>query len=138
MQWADISFAPPSRTLRQFAGLWLLFFIGLACWHGFVTGNRTTAIVFAALALAVGPLGLVRPQTIRLLFVGSMILTFPIGWVVSRILLAFLFYGVFTPVGLVFKLLGRDSLARRYQPNKDTYWAPKVLTTDARSYFRQF
>src|SRR5262249_49494445 len=108
------------------------------CWHGFVTGNRTAAIVFAVLALAVGPLGLFRPQAIRLLFVGLMILTFPIGWVVSRILLAFLFYVVFTPVGLVFKLLGRDPLSRRRQPNKDTYWAPKVVATDARSYFRQF
>src|SRR5262245_26479209 len=101
MQWSDISFAPPSRILRQFAGLWLIFFGGLACWQGFLEGNQTAALVLAALALAVGPLGLLRPQAVRPLFVAWMVLAFPIGWAVSRVLLAFLYYGIFTPVGLV-------------------------------------
>jgi hypothetical protein len=138
MQWSDISFAPNSRTLRQFAGLWLLCFVGLACWEGFGKGNPTAALVLAALALTVGPLGLLWPQAVRPLFVGWMVLAFPIGWTVSQVLLALLFYGVFTPVGLVLKLAGRDSLARRYRPDKDTYWEPKAVPADVRSYFRQF
>jgi hypothetical protein len=138
MQWSDISFAPRSRTLRQFAGLWLLCFAGLACWEGFRKDNPTAALVFAALALTVGPLGLLWPQAVRPLFVGWMVLAFPIGWTVSQVLLALLFYVVFTPVGLVLKLVGRDSLCRRYRPDKDTYWAPKTAPSDARSYFRQF
>ena len=34
MQWSDIQFDPPRKTLRQFAGLWLVFFGGLALWQG--------------------------------------------------------------------------------------------------------
>ena len=33
MHWSDIQFDPPRKVLRQFAGLWLLFFGGLALWE---------------------------------------------------------------------------------------------------------
>ncbi len=138
MQWSDISFAPPSRTLRQFAGMWTLFFGGLACWQGLVRDNTTVAWILAGLALAVGPLGLIKPQAIRLVFVGAMLLAFPIGWLVSRVILALIFYGLITPVGLVLRLTRRDPLCRGYRPDLESYWQPKPMPTDVRSYFRQF
>ena len=39
-----------------------------------------------------------------------MVLAFPIGWTVSQVILAVMFYGLFTPIGLVFRLIGRDPL----------------------------
>src|SRR5687768_8935989 len=105
MRWSDIPFDPSPRMLRQFAGLWIVFFGGLACWHGFVRGNTTVALVLGALAVTLGPLGLVLPRALRPVFVGWMILVLPIGWVVSHVLLAVLFYGLFTPLALVFRLI---------------------------------
>lgn len=137
MQWSDISFQPPTRTLRQFAGLWVAFFGGLACWHGLVKERPVVGLILAGLAVTIGPLGLVKPQAIRPIFVGWMVAVFPIGWVVSRVLLALLFYGLFTPVGLLFRLIGRDVLNRRRQPELPTYWAPKPAAADVRSYYRQ-
>ena len=61
----------------------------------------------------------------------------PVGVVVSRVLLGVLFFGLFTPVGLVFKLIGRDALARQYKPEQTSYWEPKPGTTDIRGYLRQ-
>lgn len=136
MQWSDIAFAPPARMLRQFAGLWILFFGGLACWQGIVSGNTTLAWVFAVLAVSIGPLGLWKPQAVRPIFVTWMVLAFPVGWVVSRLTLACLFYGLFTPISLLFKLTGRDVLARSPRPGQATYWAPKTMSSDLRSYFR--
>jgi Saxitoxin biosynthesis operon protein SxtJ len=138
MKWSDISFAPASRTLRQFAALWLVFFSGLALWQGLVREHTVTGLIFAGLAVAVGPLGLVQPQAIRWVFVAAQLVTFPIGWVVSRVILALLFYGMFTPVSLVFRLLGRDALGKQRKPNQQTYWAPKPAAANARGYFRQF
>ena len=40
-----------------------------------------------------------------------MIVAFPIGWAVSHIMLAALFYGLFTPVALVFRTIGRTHCA---------------------------
>src|SRR5262249_55930164 len=138
MQWSDIPFAPSSRTLRQFAGLWVVFFGGLAAWNGWVRDHHTLALVFLAVAVAVGPLGLVWPQAIRWVYMGWLVLVFPIGWLVSQVILAGLFYGVITPIGLVFKLMGRDVLCRRPCADRDTYWTPKPAAPDAGSYFRQF
>src|SRR5262245_19424406 len=103
MHWSDINFAPPQRVLRQFAGLWLIFFGLLACWQGFLEDNLSLALAFAAAAALVGALGLVRPQAVRPIFVGWMVLAFPIGWTISHLLLALLFYGLFTPLGLLFR-----------------------------------
>jgi len=94
-------------------------------------------LALLALALVIGPLGLIRPRTIRPIYVGWMVLAFPIGWLVSCILLAIVYYGVFTPIALALGLLGRDALRRR--PRKTgTYWQPKRPVTDVRRYFRQF
>jgi Saxitoxin biosynthesis operon protein SxtJ len=138
VQWSDISFAPSDRTLRQFAVLWVLFFGGIACWKGVADGRVDVAIPLAALALFVGVIGLTKPSRIRFLYVGWMISAFPIGWTLSHVLLAILFYGIFTPLALLFKLLGRDALERRPQSNRETYWTTKRGPADLRNYLRQF
>ena len=44
MHWSDIQFDPPRKTLRQFAGLWLVFFGGMALWQGLVRGHAGSAL----------------------------------------------------------------------------------------------
>src|SRR5262245_25681388 len=138
MQWSQINFNPAARTLRRFAGLSILFFGSLAGWQGFLHGWTTAAILLAVVAVLVGALGLIRPQAIRWIYVSWMIATYPIGWVTSQVILAAMFFGVITPVALYFRLLGRDALHRRRQPQNATYWAPKPTANDAASYLRQF
>jgi Saxitoxin biosynthesis operon protein SxtJ len=138
MRWSDIQFDPPRSTLRQFAGLWLACFGGLALWHALARGHVWLGLALAALALTIGTLGLARPEWVRLIYVGWMLMAFPIGWTVSQIMLALIFFGLFTPIGLMFRLFGRDPLCRARQPSLETYWAPKPTPTDLRRYFKQF
>jgi len=137
MQWSDITSPASSRTLRQFAGLWLLVFGALAgwrVWHG-DTGAVTLAVVIAA--LIVGIAGLIRPSAIRWIFTASMIVTFPIGWTVSKLVLAVLFYLLFTPIALVFRLMGRDALQLRRR-RSGSYWAPYPGSRRPEDYFRTY
>jgi hypothetical protein len=138
MQWSDISFTPSKRTLRNFSGLWTAFFGGMACWQYFQRGRPGVALALGGLALAVGLLGLVRPPAVRWIYVGWMVVAFPIGWTVSRVLLAVVFYGVFTPLGLLLRLAGRDPLALRPAVDRPTYWEPKPAAAGPGSYLRQF
>jgi hypothetical protein len=138
MHWSEIQFDPPSRVLRQFAGLWVVFFLGLAAWQGAVRDRTHLAYALAALALSVGPLGLFEPRFIRPVYVAWMVLAFPIGWVVSRLILGLLFFGIVTPVGLVLRLTGRDPLLLRPVRGADSYWRARSATHDVRRYFRQF
>lgn len=124
------------RVLRQFAGLWLLFLGSVACYQQLVHERTNVALICAGLAV-LGPLGVIWPRIIRPVFVTLMAITYPIGWVVSHILLGLLFYGVFTPVALFFRLIGRDALGRQRSASQATYWTPKPMATDLRSYLRQ-
>ena len=92
-----------TSTLRQFAGLCLLIFGGLAGWEYVGRDHQRLALLFAGLAVVLGCGGLAWPRGIRPVFVTAMALTMPIGMVVSRVLLGVLFFGLFTPVGLFFK-----------------------------------
>ena len=138
MQWSDIPFRPKTKELRQFAGLSLLVFGGLAAWRYWSRGFDNIVAALAVLALAIGPIGLVKPNLIRWIYVGWMIVAFPIGWTVSRIMMGILFYGIFTPIALWFRLIGRDPLDRRLEPGRASYWTPKPAPVSVRSYFRQF
>jgi hypothetical protein len=138
MRWSDIQFHPDPRTLRQFAGLWLLFLGGLAAWKGFWQQQVLLGSALAVAAFTVGFIGLVSPARIRLVFVGATVLAFPIGWVVSHVILAFLFYGVLTPVGLIFALARRDPLLLRRKAVESSYWENKRSPSDPRAYFKQF
>jgi hypothetical protein len=137
VQWSDIDFRPSDRKLRQFAGLWLGFFLVLAAWQAY-RQHTAAAAILAALALTVGPLGLVLPRLVQPIFVGWTVLAFPIGWVVSNTILALLYFGLFTPVALVFRLVGRDALALRRRAGAATYWTPKPRPADVSRYLRPF
>lgn len=138
MKWSDIPFDTTHKTLRQFAGLWLVFLGGLALYWGTYRGYTTAGWILGVLALTVGPLGILLPQAIRPIWMASLIVTFPIGWVVSHTLLGVLYYGMFTPLSLIFRLIGRDALVRRRKPAGDTFWIVKPVVADVRRYYRQF
>jgi Saxitoxin biosynthesis operon protein SxtJ len=42
--------------------------------------------------------------------------------VVSPVVLGIMYFGVFTPIGLVMRIAGRDALSRRFEPAAPTYW----------------
>lgn len=138
MQWNDLPLNPTTRTLRQFAALWVLFFGGLAAWEGLYRQRPALGLVLGVLSLTVGPLGLWRPKWVRTIYVGWMIAAFPIGWAVSHVALAAVYFLVLTPLGLLSRALGRDRLSLRPTDGNRTNWAPLEEAIDVRRYFRQF
>lgn len=133
----EIPLHPSRPMLRQFAAIWLpLFAAMVGFWVGRATGRwdavRAGWVVTAALAAG----GLVWPPFVRPVFLGLIVLTFPIGWVVSHALLTAIFLFVFTPIGLVRRLLGHDALALRDRPDRISMWQASSATQEPRRYTR--
>ena len=89
------------------------------------------------MAVGVGVTGLLRPRAVRWIYTASMVVAFPIGWTVSRVALAVVFYVVVTPVAVLFRAIGRDELQLRRADPKSTYWKPKSRPESVREYLRQ-
>jgi Saxitoxin biosynthesis operon protein SxtJ len=138
MRWSDIQFTPSKKTLRQFAGLGVVFFGGAALWQAFIRGHNGLATSLGGLAALFGVAGLAQPESLRLIYIGWMILAFPIGWTVSLLMLIVIYYGLFTPIGILFRLIGRDALDRTKHAGATSYWVPKPAPDKLGRYFKQF
>jgi hypothetical protein len=129
---------PSPRELAWF-GLLLLIFCGvigaLARWRFDSPGAGNVLWIVGVVLCAVY---YALPFLRRWMFVGWMYIAFPIGWTISHILLLITYYLVFTPVGLIMRLTGRDPMNRRFEPDARTYWVEHNPGAEASRYFRQY
>ena len=77
------------------------------------------------------------PKVGRIAYLGVYLPTSIIGYVVSNIMLALMFFFVITPLAMIMRLMGKDVLQQRRQ-QQQSQWLPvkRVKTED--SYYRQF
>jgi len=137
MFWSEITARPTDRKLREFAAAGAAVCCGLAAWQ-VVSGNGWLAGGCLLAALVAGGIGIWMPRWLSLPFQFAMIVTFPLAWAMSLLVLALLFYGVITPLGLLFRLFGRDALHRQVHARHESYWQRKPTTADSRRYLRQY
>jgi hypothetical protein len=146
-QMVELNLRPDARTLRQFGWIALFGFGGLAllAWKGWLVfapleaGTRETlATGFLALAGISALFSLVWPKANLPIYVGLTVVAFPIGFVLSYVIMATLFYVVIAPVGLMLRVLGKDPMDRRFLPAAKTYWVDARPERPRESYFKQF
>ena len=143
----EMNLRPDERTLRQFGWIALVGFglLGTLAWFewlifSFGLGEARSAV--AGTLWALGGLAtlfsLVFPKGNLPIYVGLTIIAFPIGFVLSYVIMGTLFYVLITPVGILFKLTGRDVMKRRFDPEAETYWTEARSGRPREHYFKQF
>jgi hypothetical protein len=131
---------PEPRILRQFAWVSLIAFPLLA-W--LFRAQFGLPAAWACSIAALGPLVLgtelvgLRPVPL-LVFRFLVLVTFPIGLIVFPLLIGLIYYGMFTPMGLFFRLIGRDVLHLRPDPAARSYWHERGPPRPASSYFKLY
>jgi hypothetical protein len=117
------------KELRQFGVCGLLVLSLLAWWINFPW--------LAVAGLVLGALALLAPRALRPIYFAATLATAPVGMVLGELLLATIYFLVFTPLAIVFRLIGRDALRRRLDPNETTYWVPRAQPGTSLEYYRQ-
>ncbi|MBN1341214.1 MAG: hypothetical protein JXQ73_00965 [Phycisphaerae bacterium] len=139
MAMIDINWTPTRRDLRVF-GVIMLIGCGIV---GAVLRSYDLAAagkIVWAVGAGIGVLGLAAPPLVKPVYLLLTVVSWPIGYVVSHVVLAVFYYVIITGTGLIFRLVGRDPLQRKFEPGAPSYWQPKTLPDagNRERYFRQF
>ena len=144
----ETNWRPDRSQLRTFAILWLVAFSILGfvvAWRsGVLTGTAgpdaswRAPIAIWIVAAVVSGLGIASPEAIRPIYVAWMALAFPIGWAVGHAMLGLTYFGLFTVVAAIFRIIGRDAMTRTFDRDAPTYWIKRPPPRKAGDYFRQF
>ena len=68
---------------------------------------------------------LVLPRSLAQIHQGWMKVGHVLGWINARIIMGVIFFVLFTPFGLVMRLMGKDPMLRRFEPNLESYRVKK-------------
>jgi len=114
---------PQQSDLKKFSLIWSLIFLIVSIWPLFY-GNeiRLWAVV---IMFIFGAIAFLRPSLLNSFYkiwvkVGEFI-----GSIISKVIMAILFYGMFTPIALILRLLGKDLLGKKLDKNSSSYWVKR-------------
>jgi hypothetical protein len=136
----EIERNPPPEELRKFGLLWFPLFcaiLGTVLWRK--TGILPIGITLWCMAAPAIVLGALKPPWVRPIYLGLTYLTFPIGFVISHVMMALIYFGVMTPIGLMMRLAGKDPLRAKRTGDETSWWIERPEDDgEADKYFRQF
>jgi predicted membrane metal-binding protein len=124
-------------TDRSFGVTFAVIFALVAAWlywrgHRYALPALGVAGAFALVAATV-------PRILHPLNVVWMKFGFLLGMIVSPIVLGVIYLLLFVPVGLFFRMTGRDALKRKFDSGLNTYWIDRTPPgPDGKSFPRQF
>lgn len=128
---------PKIPTDRSFGFTFAVVF-GLAAAWLIWRGSRY-GVAVAAFAAGFALLGWLVPRVLHPLNVVWMRFGLLLNRIVSPIVLGVIFFGVFTPVSLLFRLIGRDALRRSFVADQASYWIDRSPPgPDGKSFPQQF
>jgi hypothetical protein len=143
-----VNWTPDQKQLRNFgiAGFFVFSLLGgLILWRksifGFALSDETaseTAIGLIIAAFVCTILSVMAPGLLRPFYLGLTLITLPIGLVLSPLVMGFLYFGVFTPLGIAMRLTGWDPLERKLEPHAASYWIKREVKRTPASYFNQY
>jgi len=147
MSMIKLDLNPEPRILRQFGYIALVGFGLLGCAALFEVlmfsgglGGAREPVAYSLIGLGVlsALFSLVAPKANKPIYVLMSVVTYPIGFVMSYVIMGLLYFGLFAPIAIVFRLIGRDAMARRYDRSAKTYWQAASSQSRSERYFKQF
>lgn len=135
---SQINTNPTAQVLRSFSRLWLPAFVVLVSVLLYRHLGQSWAIGAGGIGALVVLGCLLHSGMARLVFVGLLVITYPVGFIVSHLILAVLYFAILTPIGLCARLFGYDPMRRSFKEGQTSYWIERNNSRSSKSYFRQY
>lgn len=124
------------QDLRKFSWTVGGVFLAIGAYLAWRDSGWAPPLLWIGGTLAV--VGSIVPIAVKPFFYAWMSLAVVMGAVMTRVILGIFFFVVLTPVGLFFKLIGRDALQRKIDREAPTYWQRKEYPIADRTRFEKF
>lgn len=134
----EINKNPSAGDLKWFGLIFAFFFALIGTFIGWRFENWNITLIMSIIGGSVCVVFYAIPPLKQPIFVGWLYLTYPIGFVVSHVILAGTYYLVLTPIGLMMRLAGKDPMQRTLEPDAATYWEPRKKIAARKRYFKQY
>ncbi|MDD2679596.1 MAG: SxtJ family membrane protein [Candidatus Omnitrophica bacterium] len=123
-----------TKNLKKFGMTMGIAFLVIAIF--IIIRHKHSPLPVLIIALIFFIMGVVTPALLKPAYIAWMRFAYLLGWINTRLILVIIFYLVLTPIGLVMRLCGIDSLERKINKKAGSYWKKRELTKP--SYERQF
>lgn len=135
---SELNTRPTASDLRQFGLIFLggTAALGLVFWQVFDKDLHRAQFFFIA-GGAVMILSLIPPIG-RLLYIVWMAFGLTLGLITSPAIMFLLFLLLIVPVGIIFKITGRDLMRRKLDDKAESYWEDYPKADDPSRYVKQF
>ena len=61
-----------------------------------------------------------------------------VGQVITKFLLSIIFFIIITPIGVIMRVLGKDTLDKNIDKKKESYWVSRDVQDDISAYEKQY
>ena len=134
----DINKNPTPRELKVFGFLFAVVFALLGAMFWWCSGWHNAAMVVWYSAAFILVAYVLVPTVRKPIYLIWSYALYPIGYVITLVLMGVVYYLVITPTGLLMRLFGRDPLTRKFKPEASSYWIRRKEDASLDRYFRQF
>ncbi len=132
------------KRVRSFG--YLFAFIGIVLIPALIFWKRGEWTDFSSLSAVIGLVmgleGRFDPKTLRPLYIGWMKLAMILNWIMTRLIISFVFFLLMTPIGLIRRIGGSKTSASFHKFKDSTvesYWIQRdPVRKSSDSYSRQF
>lgn len=139
MSLVEIDWNPKSKQLQSFGKIALVASAVISLLLYLLKGVAIQwVLIIFAFGFIIFIISMISLKLTKMIYLGMILVTLPIGWVVSFILLSAFYFLLLAPLGLIFRLIGRDPLCRKFDPNAKSYWLSRQQPKGLEQYFHQF
>jgi len=139
MSLVEINWHPKRKQLRSFGKIALIVTAIISLLLYVLKGiSIPWALAIFAVGFIIFLSSMISSRVTRMIYVVLTAVTFPIGLAVSFTLLAIFYFLLLAPLGLIFRLIGRDTLCRKFDLTAESYWLSRREPENPEQYFRQF
>lgn len=124
------------KHLRMFGitiGLIMIIIAG----YLYLKGSETFQLFFVV-GVLLCVFGVSKPFVLKQIYWIWMIFATIVGWIMTRVILSLLFYMIFTSIGLILRLFGKQFIELSWNKSKDSYWNYCLDKPERDNYKKQF